>query len=177
VRLFFALQPDQQTAMRIASWRDRQFSQPGRPVPPANLHVTLAFIGEVQPRSLEALCSDVDQWCEKAMPGGGSFQLDQTGYWHRPGIYWLGPSHWPDSLQDLAEGLRTIAVRSGGKRERKRFQPHVTLFRGCEIAPPAPSALPRLPFEYSDFCLYESIQGRRGVTYQALAHWALSPRE
>ena len=102
-------------------------------------------------------------------------RLNSTRTTPRPGIYWVGPSHWPDSLQDLAEGLRSIAVRAGGKLERKRFQPHVTLFRGCEVAPPAPSVFPRVPFDYSDFCLCESIQGRRGVTYQPLAHWDLSP--
>ena len=87
----------------------------------------------------------------------------------------LGPLASDEVLAGLAEGLRSIAVRAGGKLERKRFQPHVTLFRGCEVAPPAPSVFPRVPFDYSDFCLCESIQGRRGVTYQPLAHCDLSP--
>jgi 2'-5' RNA ligase len=177
VRVFFALEFDPDMVMRLADWRDRQFSGSGRPVPPANLHITLAFIGEIQARSLDALCSDVDDWCARAAPRGGSLRLDQTGYWHRPGIYWLGPSHWPDSLQRLADGLRSISARAGGKRERKRFQPHVTLFRGCQVAPPAPAVPPRIDFTYSAFCLFESRKGRQGVSYQPVHHWDLAPPE
>lgn len=175
MRVFFALQPDPDVLVRLADWRDRQFSRPGRPVPPANLHITLAFIGEIPTRSLDALCSDVNHWCEKTVPQGGSLQLDQTGYWHRPGIYWLGPSRWPDSLQKLADGLRAIAGRAGGKREGKRFQPHVTLFRGCQAAPPAPAMPPRILFAYSDFCLFESRQGKQGVSYEPVHYWDLAP--
>ena len=160
--------------MSLATWRDRQFGLAGRPVPPANLHLTLAFVGEVQPRLLESLCRDVDSWCESKSPAAGCVQLDQTGYWHRPGIYWLGPSDWPKSLPLLADGMRTIAARAGGKRERKRFQPHITLFRGCQVAPPAPATMPGLSLSYVDFYLFESVPGRQGVSYVPLQHWRLN---
>jgi 2'-5' RNA ligase len=175
MRVFFALQPDPQFAVNLSTWRDRQFSHPGRAVPAANFHLTLAFIGEIQPRFLETLCQDVDRWCERSAPTGGSLQLDQTGYWHRPGIYWLGPGEWPDSLQQLAGGLRSIAARHGGKRERKRFQPHITLFRGCQSAPPAPATPPRLSLTYAEFHLFESLPGRQGVSYSPLQQWPLAP--
>ena len=101
--------------------------------------------------------------------------LDQTGYWHRPGIYWLGPSSWPPALSTLAEGLRSIAGRSGGKRERKRFQPHVTLFRGCQEPPVAPAVIRPIDFEYAAFSLFDSQRGKRGVNYTALQSWELEP--
>ena len=173
MRVFFALQPDARTITGIADWRDRQFSQAGRAVSAANLHMTLAFVGELEQRSLEGLCQAVDDWCERAAPQGGSLLLDQAGYWHRPGIYWLGPSTWPESLQLLADGLRTIASRAGGKREQKRFQPHITLFRGCKTAPPAPAAFPDKRFDYKEFSLFESRQGKNAVSYHALCHWRL----
>ena len=174
MRVFFGLLPDPDFAMQLATWRDRQFSAAGRPVPPANFHITLAFVGEIKPHYLETLGREVSEWCDRATPAGGRLSLDQTGYWPRPGIYWLGPARWPDQLQHLADRLRTISAGAGGKRERKRFQPHITLFRGCRDAPPAPSELPRLTFDYSEFALFESRQGRQGVSYHPLEYWELA---
>ena len=45
MRVFFGLEPDQQTILAIADWRDRQFNAAGRAVTPANFQITLAFIG------------------------------------------------------------------------------------------------------------------------------------
>ena len=175
MRVFFALQPDPDILVRLADWRDRQFTGTGRPVPPANLHVTLAFVGDVRAGSLDELCDSVDRWCEKATPRGGELVLDQTGYWHRPGIYWIGPTRWPDSLAHLAAGLQSIAARAGGKRKSGDFLPHITLFRGCQGAPPAPAAMPGVALSYSGFSLFESCQGRQGVTYQPIQDWELAP--
>ena len=175
MRLFFALQPDQQTVMRIAAWRERQFSLAARPVPLGNMHMTLAFIGELPAAALENLCNDVENWRDRKRPRGGRLVLDQTGYWHRPGIYWLGPSTWPPSLSTLADGLRSIAGRSGGKRERKRFQPHITLFRGCQEPPVAPAVIQRIDLKYAAFSLFESQRGKRGVNYTSLQSWELEP--
>jgi 2'-5' RNA ligase len=173
--MFFGLDPGAELALQIADWRDRQFPGAGRPVPPANLHITLAFIGELRERDLESLALGVEHWLERRDPGGAVLNLDQTGYWHRPGIYWLGPSAWPAALDQLARKLRHLATSAGGKRDRNRFLPHLTLFRNCEHAPPAPSLPPDFTFGYDHFTLYESRQGRRGVSYHALADWPLAP--
>ena len=47
MRVFFGLELDASTTLAIADWRDRQLACAGRPVPPANFHITLAFIGEL----------------------------------------------------------------------------------------------------------------------------------
>ena len=140
MRLFFALEPGGQTAIDIADWRDRQLPAAGRPVPVANLHITLAFLGEISSHRLERLCNAVDQYLQcKSLPGG-ELTLDQVGYWSKPRILWLGPSQWPESLNQLAAGLGQLGGVEGGKRKRGAFQPHITLFRGCETAPAAPLA-------------------------------------
>lgn len=173
MRVFFGVQPDPDLALRIASWRDRQLATAGRPVPVSNFHITLAFLGEISPASMDGLCQRVDDYCGRSSPGGDTVDLDQTGYWPRPGIYWLGPSRWPDSLLQLAMKLRGVSSGCGAKQERKRFQPHITLFRGCTDAPPAPAEPPSFSMPYRDFALFESRQGRRGVSYHPLQYWDL----
>jgi len=173
MRLFFALEPDQQTAVQIGNWRDRYFPVRGRPVPLANLHITLAFLGEVCPQRLERLGTGVDKALAERMMPPGRLCLDQVGFWAKPGILWLGPGTWPHSLSQLALRLAQLGSAQGSRRSRSSFRPHITLFRSCTAAPPAPVASPSIDLPYSDFALLESRQGRQGVRYQALERWPL----
>lgn len=173
MRLFFALEPDRQNAIDIADWRDRQLPCTGRAVPTANLHITLAFLGEISNHRLERLCLSVDEYLQRHPAGSGALKLDQVGYWPKPRILWLGPSDWPEDLNQLAAGLAQLGSIEGGKRKRGAFQPHITLFRGCDRAPSAPASPPAFALPYRDFALMESRQGRRGVSYHPLAHWSL----
>ncbi len=172
MRLFFGLEVDAATAMAIADWRDRQFSAAARPVSPANFHITLAFVGEVSQRQLADLLEATDHMLGEGAPPSGTLHLDQTGYWPRPGIYWLGPSSWADSLTRLAGKLQRQAGRLGTHPESRAYQPHITLFRGCEAAPPMPAQAPDFELSYAEFSLFESRRGRGGnMHYEVLASW------
>jgi len=175
MRTFLALELPGETAMQIADWRDRQFGPVGRAVPPANFHITLAFIGELSEGRLERLCLATDEWLDGAGLAGGKLLLNCTGYWPKPGIYWLGPDEWPEALSQLAGKLRQLATTAGARRDRSSFRPHVTLFRNCSTAPPVTA--PAISLPYSHFTLFESRQGKAGVSYHPLQHWELSPPE
>ena len=60
MRAFFGLSPDPVTKLAIQEWRDKTLPQFNAPVPTANFHVTLAFLGQINPRQLDALCSEID---------------------------------------------------------------------------------------------------------------------
>jgi 2'-5' RNA ligase len=173
MRLFFGLSTPAELAMAVADWRDRECPAAGRPVPPANFHVTLAFIGELPEIALERLAAAVDEWTTRERPTAGALNLDHTGYWQPPGIYWLGPSTWPTGLDRMAARLRGAGQAAGGKKDRNRFQPHITLYRSCRQAPAAPATIPHFGFAYDHITLYESRQGRRGVSYHPVAEWPL----
>jgi 2'-5' RNA ligase len=174
MRIFFGLELDADTALAIADWRDRQLHCDGRPVPPANFHITLAFIGELPMPDIERLCRAVDDWDPASRVPGGTLSLDRTGYWHRPGIFWLGPTEWPGNLATLARKLASLAGSRGGKRDRNDFQPHVTLYRRCSNPPPGPALVPGIEMRYRHCTLFESRQGRQGVSYHALQDWQLA---
>lgn len=174
MRTFFGLELPVETAMEIADWRDRQFGFTQRPVPPANFHVTLAFIGEATPAALERLCQQVDDCLLRDQLPSEQLLLDNMGYWPKPGIYWLGPRSWPESLTALAGKLRHLAISAGARRDRHAFQPHVTLFRNCSPAPVAPMTAPEFTLPYRHFTLFESRRGKSGVSYHPLQDWELS---
>lgn len=169
MRVFFAFGPESACALRIADWRERHAACDGRAVPAANFHLTLAFVGELEARAVDELCAAVDR-CAPAW-SANQLTLDRVGYWPRPGIYWLGPANWPEELDALAATLRQLAVTAGARRDRKRFTPHVTLYRNCRQPPAAPQRQPHIDFSCDTLSLYESRRGRRGVSYHPLCDW------
>ncbi len=174
MRVFFGLETEPASALAIGDWRDRQLHAGGRPVPPANFHITLAFVGEIGERALESLCDSADAWLDNAPCAAGCLRLDTAGYWPRPGIYWLGPATWPHTLGAAAQKLRHLATAAGARRDRNPFRPHVTLFRNCDQPPPAPAREPGIDFAYDRITLFESRRGRQGVGYHPLADWPLA---
>jgi RNA 2',3'-cyclic 3'-phosphodiesterase len=175
MRLFFGLQLDATTALQVADWCDRQLACAGQPVPPANFHITLAFIGPLPEPAIERLCLAVDEWLPRGTVTGATLLLDRTGYWPKPGIYWLGPTTWPEHLARLAQKLNSLASAVGAKRDRNSFQPHITLYRRCDTAPPAPTLSPSIDMAYRHCALFESRQGKQGVSYHVLQDWDLMP--
>lgn len=173
MRVFFGLALDGATALQVATWRERQLACVGTAVPPANFHITLAFIGALDEPAIERLCLSVDNWLAQTALSGATLQLDTTGYWPKPGIFWLGPADWPEQLTRLAQKLNSLGSAAGARRDRNPFQPHITLYRHCDIPPPAPASPPSIALRYAAFALFESRQGKRGVSYHILQDWTL----
>ncbi|TXS93666.1 RNA 2',3'-cyclic phosphodiesterase [Parahaliea maris] len=174
MRVFFGIEPDQQTALAISNWRDRQFGPGGRPVPVANLHLTLAFGGELDIAVIDELCGRVDAWLGENSVSAATLALNQTGYWPGNGIYWLGPRQWPTTLDVQVGKLRQLLASAGARREKQRFQPHVTLFRRCDKAPPLPAQAPDIRLQQREIALFESRRLRGGVAYHVLTAWPLA---
>jgi len=148
----------------------------GRAVPAANFHITLHFVGHIEARELELLCAEAARIRMRAF----ALRLDSCGWFARPGIFYLSPGEVPAALVDLAAATRKatrIAARKAGasskrpRQSRKRYSPHLTLYRQCRARPPLPAAPPDFTVECDNFTLFESITVTDGVRYQALQSW------
>ena len=77
----------------------------GRAVPAKNLHITLAFLGEIVQPKLDAVKELVTSVQVKPF----ALYLDQLGYWRRPQIVWAGCENAPPPLIEyqnrLSKGL------------------------------------------------------------------------
>lgn len=178
MRIFFALDLTPDAKLEIESWRDRSFRDlaiggTARPVPAGNFHITLAFIGEIAEYQLESICNGVEEPLSGMSIEPGEINFNELGYWQRQGILWLGPKHPPAGLLQLAGRLKGLSARFGGKRDSKVFRPHISLFRRCSVPPPPPLQPPEFSLQFREFSLFESVQGKRGVSYHALQHWPL----
>lgn len=168
-RLFFAL-PLHGLAPALVAWREQQ-PWPGLPVPQANLHLTLAFLGEADELTLARLMAAAGrQHCPPLR-----IRLDQTGWFARAKAAWVGPREWPNELEVLARALRRQGEKLGLGNGEQGYRPHVTLSRKAGEAPAELSA-PDFVLQADSFCLYRSVSTPEGVHYEQLACWPLRAR-
>jgi 2'-5' RNA ligase len=167
-RLFFALWPDEDARASIATLAREQIHRQAKRVAADNLHVTLAFPGNVT--------ATVQACLEEAAGGlmGSPFELaiDRLGYWPGPRIVWAAPSETPAALWFLAAALRDVLVTCGLEPETRPYQAHITLARKAGRAPDI-TRVPPIPWSIRQFCLVESVSGPAGVNYRVLRAWPL----
>lgn len=140
-----------------------------RPVPTANFHITLCFLGSVTPRQLEEITTLLDT--VTAAPF--ELQLDTTGYWSGPKIFYVAPTTIPAPLYQLADSVSGKARQAGIELEKRDYQPHVTLIRNVKADFPPPLFLPGVSCRFSQFHLFESVSTNSGVSYPIRQSWAL----
>lgn len=165
---FFALQPGADMRQEIAEWRERVLPPFERPVNAANLHITLAYLGETGPWQLEQLLTS------PAAIGLTPFELtlDHMGYWPKPKVVWLGASSVPETPLRLAKSLNHLAGSLRLKRDKVAYTPHLTLARKISIPPPAPADPPSFQLRFTEFVLMESIRSATGANYRVLERFS-----
>ncbi len=114
----FALSLPESTQQEIIRWRAEHFPlEVGRPVAAANLHLTLAFLGDVSEQKAQVLQTLAGRIRQPTF----SLTLNDAGHWPRPGVVWLGCRRAPRGLLQLAELLRSQAARNGCYQTPCRF--------------------------------------------------------
>lgn len=165
-RLFFALWPDDKTRRAIQE-ATRTLVQhcDGRPVPPENFHVTLAFLGQ-QPGDL---LDDITAVARDILVGDLKLELelDKLGYWPKPRVVWLGSSGKSRSLDSLAASLWAGLERLGVAPDKRALYPHITLCRKARRPPPL-NLSRTLVWRADNFVLVQSVTAERGAQYTVL---------
>jgi RNA 2',3'-cyclic 3'-phosphodiesterase len=163
-RLFFALWPSDEERRALARWRDGLPVRRGRATRPGDLHLTLAFAGDVDGPTRACM----EREAEHVRGEPFSFSLDRVGQFRR-GLLWTGPTDCPAALIELAGRLAEVLRDCGVTPDPKPFHPHVTLFRRADGVR-APLDPPRLPWQVDQFCL---VHSRPGEGYAVVKTYAL----
>ncbi|KAA1049741.1 RNA 2',3'-cyclic phosphodiesterase [Pseudocitrobacter sp. 73] len=170
-RVFFAIEIPSKIQRQIVRWRADNFPEDaGRPVAAANMHITLAFLGEISAEKQAALAT----MAGRIRQPGFTLHLDDAGQWLRSRVVWLGTRQPPRGLLQLANLLRAQAARSGCYQSPQPFHPHLTLLRNTAHAVPIPAPGFHWEIPVNEFVLYEShfLNGR--TRYTPLQRWTLS---
>ena len=99
-------------------------------VEPMNLHLTLKFLGEVDPGAT----ADIITALEGALAGRGAPGLSAVGCGafpraRAPRVVWLGLDGQTEMVAQMARALETALEPLGFEPERRAFKPHLTLGR------------------------------------------------
>lgn len=171
MRLFYALWPDCATQQQ---WQQElaPLLAPlgGRRIPTENLHMTVAFLGEVRGDRMNELLRLGDDLALDPV----SLRLDRIEYWKKAGLACLRPSETPAGLARLAGQLNTGLQLSGFAVEQRSFKPHVTLVRNVAIATASLPVWPVLEWQAPALALVRSRPLADGSEYAVLREWALA---
>ncbi len=144
-------------------------------VKPLNLHLTLKFLGDVEPAQL-------DVWKEKlyeVFKNEKRFFMEFStlgGFPNLrvPQVLWIGVRSGEESLKNLAKKLEAVACALGFQKESRPFSAHLTLGR-VKHAKPLSVPVERLtelkfdfipPIMVNHVTLYKSILTSGGAYYE-----------
>jgi 2'-5' RNA ligase len=144
-------------------------------VAPANLHLTLKFLGDVDPEVPEAVGDVLQRGLTARQPfevkaaGAGAFPDE-----HRPRVLWVGLADESGALKALQADVEKWMEDLGFAREARPFAPHLTLGRVKDGHASVSEALQ--PYRDTTFgtsiirevTLYESRLRAKGAEYVVL---------
>ena len=192
MRLFVALLLDTSlqeiVAETIRTLRRLDPSSQVRWVDPGGVHLTLKFLGEVPETRVPALEGGLDGAVRGrpvplvALTGLGAFPNAR-----RPRVLWMGLEETGSALAELQVAIEAAAESLGWEREKRAFQPHLTLGRVREDRGGASRALPpallqaiapaaseaRTPRPQARVALMRSHLSPRGAHYEERRVWEL----
>jgi RNA 2',3'-cyclic 3'-phosphodiesterase len=182
LRLFFALWPraPEQQALLWASVPAVADSA-GRPIPAGNLHVTLAFLGNVAAARLPQLRTAMQGLVTASGTGPGALQLhfEVLEHWVRPQILCATANAAMPDARDaftLAAAIKQTALAAGFAPDLKPFRAHVTVARKVARAPEQ-QPMARVTWNCDAFALVASRTAATGSVYSVLESYPLDRRE
>jgi 2'-5' RNA ligase len=176
MRLFVGLDLPWELRQRLS---ELAVSLPGaRWVPPENLHLTLRFLGEVQPNQAE----DVDLALAALRGRRLVLEMSGVGTVNRAGrevALWAGIAR-NQALEHLQAKIETAMQRAGLAPEKRRFTPHVTLARLDNVVEAKLAAYLQTnnlfrfgPVPIEHVTLFSSLLGKEASVYTAEVEYPL----
>ena len=162
MRCFIASWPDEPTRLALSSVSDdvRKRVEHRRVSRLEDLHLTLAFIGEIA----ADVALDLSNALKKLRFKPFAWQPDTLGFFKDAGVVWLGSVGEPAKpLATLANRVRALLDDNGVAYDKRPFAPHITLLRGVDTF--VAEKVSPVHWHIKSIGLYRSDPARRVSSY------------
>lgn len=167
MRLFFALWPDEAAASKLAeASRALALLAGGKPVPREKIHLTLAFLGDLEDDRLDA----AKHAAEGISHPPFDLVLDQWGSFRGAKVAWAGCAETPKALVRLHADLADRVRGAGFFLDDRPYAAHVTLARKVTRSIGRMKAEP-IGWRAREVALVRSQLGKG--SYESLESWKL----
>jgi len=133
LRCFIAISLPDEVKTQISTYIDdlKKFSRDVRWIKAENIHLTLKFLGEIDPEQVKLVKKCLHPLSNKFsrftlnISGSGSFPGKK-----RPRVFWLGMEQSKENpLFGIHKWIENQLLDLGFEKEKRRFSPHLTLGR------------------------------------------------
>ncbi len=177
MRTFIAipLSTECRTALSDIQAELRRFGSDVRWTAIPSIHITLKFLGEINPVRLPELTGALRA---SAVPEGFTLCLEGLGAFpdlRRPRVIWCGLGGDLTALSALQAEVESACIRTGFPPEDRPFRPHLTLGRVQERSnlQPLIDCIRIAPthgceFAVEHYCIYKSTLTPKGAIYEVM---------
>ncbi len=131
-RVFIAISLSEAISKKIEVIQDKlkKTKADVRWVKPANIHLTLKFLGNISPEQIFGLKEELEKVAQKFQPFPifieemGSFPSIDS-----PRVIWVGITRGKEILNKMNKAIEDDLAKIGFPREERAFHPHLTLGR------------------------------------------------
>lgn len=151
-------------------------------VKPANMHLTLRFLGDTESRLVDVLTSGLQTIEGRATTA----RLNRLGAFpnlKRPRVVWAGIDGNLEPIFDLSRDVEMMVQRLGFGPDARQFKPHLTIGRirdprhsGDLTDAVASCALEPIQFSLDKLILFQSTLTPQGPIYKRLAELSLGEK-
>jgi len=169
MRCFLAAWPHATTRLALAAVLDdvHQRVEHRRAARVDDLHLTLAFIGELSDDTARAIARAVEATRFEPF----EWQIDQLGMFEPAGVVWAGAdaeSAASRPLLELADDLRLLLVRLRTPYDARALNPHVTLLHGVRHRFKT-EHIASIAWPIDSVALYRSTGNRSAARYERVS--------
>lgn len=164
----------------------KPFSRDVKWVRPSSIHLTLKFLGNLNPEQLAAFFSGMDRFFQQRQSSFTLVTGDPGAFpnSHRPRVLWVGVegSGIPELL-NLQNRIEKVMAEEGFPEEKRNFSPHLTVGR-FKMARPAEKLMseymayhfPALELNVKEVLVMKSELKPSGAVYSIQKRYQLSTR-
>ncbi len=136
-----------------------------KPVDAENYHVTLVFLGLVEPGVQIEICRSMAQVTSPPF----FVQFRQITHWTRPNILCLTDLKANSALLNVVNQIKKNVEQLGVLVDRRPYQAHLTVAKGA--LRPYSACIGNFSWQVESFCLLESVNTSFGVRYDVIQTW------